>query len=134
VNGSALRTPLAGPIGIATAFGSEEDESPPSAAIVKEFRPRADLNRPRRPPCPTSPEDDRSGRFALSEHVLENPQHLPPKEAAHLLALPKDAAISYRGSRMRSKRLPRSRIRVWDRVRPEGRNDQIFLLPEMEKD
>jgi len=36
--------------------------------------------------------------------VLESPGHLPPKEATHLLALPKDAAISYQASRMRSKR------------------------------
>ena len=66
VDGPALRTHLASLIGIATTFGSEEDDSPPSAAIASEFRPRADLNRPHSPARSTSPEDGGSGRFALS--------------------------------------------------------------------
>jgi hypothetical protein len=65
VKGPALRTPLAGLIGIAASFGSGEEEFPPSAAIAKEFRPRADLNRPHSPACPTSPDDAGSGHFVL---------------------------------------------------------------------
>jgi hypothetical protein len=40
-NGAALRTWLAGPIGIAASFGSGEDESPPSAANAEVFRAHA---------------------------------------------------------------------------------------------
>jgi hypothetical protein len=44
-DGAALRTLLAGLIGIATSFGCEEDESPPSAASAEDFRAHV---RPRR--------------------------------------------------------------------------------------
>jgi hypothetical protein len=40
-SGLALRTQLAGLIGIGTTFGSEEDESPPLAANAEEFGTRA---------------------------------------------------------------------------------------------
>jgi hypothetical protein len=40
------------------------------------------------------------------EHVLENPQHLPPKEATHLLPLEKDVPISYQASQPCSQRQP----------------------------
>jgi hypothetical protein len=52
---SALRTPLAGLMGFETPFCCEpKAESPPAAAIAKEFRPRADLNRRKAAAaCPT---------------------------------------------------------------------------------
>jgi hypothetical protein len=101
VDGPALRTPLAGLIGITTAFGSGEEEFPPLAAIAREFRPQADLNRPHSPACPTSPGDGGSGRFALgargratarkfSAFAAEESDSSIPAKKLHRLKVPGD--------------------------------------------
>jgi len=69
VKGMALRIPLAGLIGIATTFGSEEEEFPPVAAIAKEFRPRADLNRPKSRPLVRPRWKIGEARFVLGREI-----------------------------------------------------------------
>jgi hypothetical protein len=102
-NGRAPGAPLAGPIGIATTFGSEEDEFPPSAAIAKEFRPRAEVNRPHSPACPTCPEDGGGGSSSGAAEGCCDLQS-GQQEAFEAQA--------------------RSRIRAKDHVRHEDRNDK----------
>lgn len=86
-NRPALRAPLAGLIMVETSFGDVTVESPPSAAVAKEYRARALTSTVLHAGLSDRRRNPRGGRTCGAvrtvevERELESPQQLPPKEA-----------------------------------------------------
>jgi hypothetical protein len=120
-NGPALRTLLAGLIGIATSFGSEEDEFPPSAVDESEFRAQA------RPQPSAQPRlSDLAGRwpkrrFALSEGGRTSGHDFGRLRSSMCSKILSVCRLRRRLMFFRCRRMPRSPIGLAGCVRSAGR-------------